>query len=235
MIASSEHHNRLIPLSDNATNKMTTQASVWPQPLMPDQENVASSTGDVPLKEYISVRGHSDSIVPSCRVTREKNLEINSFAGISNGKRTSAMNKTAILPLHVRARQNLRLPSFKALGIASRLPDALLTPPDESTIQFRKPAPPSYFSRSSSFPTSIPKTPSSDLTDFALNMGNVLSTEASSSTQPAVPTAETEGMETEPDRSGPMSSSSEEEELPPNYPGWLVEAVEAVGKLRRSR
>ena len=214
---------------------MTTQASVRPQPLMPDQENVASSTGNVPLKNNISIRGHSDSIVPSCRASREKKLELNSFAGISNGKRTAAMNKTAISPLHVRARQNLRLPSFKALGIASRLPDALLTPPDESTIQFRKPAPPSYFSRSSSFPPSIPKTPSPDLTDFALNMDNVLSTQSSSSTQPAVPIAETEGMETEPYGSGPMSSSSEEEELPPNYPGWLVEAVEAVGKSHRSR
>jgi len=234
MIASSID-NPLNHSSDNATNKMTTEASVWPQPLMPNRENVASSIGETSLKGCRSTRGYSDSLVPNCLASKENKLESDNFAGLAiNDRASSSTNHETglLLPLHMKARQNLQLPSFKSLGIASRLPDALLTPPDESIFELGKPATLSHFSRSSSFPPSMPKTPSPDLTDFASEVGYTLTTSrAPSSTQPTMPTTEPEGNADEEDGTGPISSSSEDEEYLPEPPGWLTEAVEPVGKF----
>lgn len=54
--------------------------------------------------------------------------------------------------------------------------------------------------------------------------------EASSSTQPAK--AATEALDTvEEEGTGPMGSSSEDGDVDPARAGWIVDAVEAAGKL----
>ncbi|KAL9634342.1 MAG: hypothetical protein Q9164_004142 [Protoblastenia rupestris] len=67
----------------------------------------------------------------------------------------------------MKAKQELRLPSFRSLGIAAPHPSALLTPPDENTLRDLPSAPTSTTNhpRSLSFPqAALPKTP--DLVDL---------------------------------------------------------------------
>lgn len=237
MIASNTAVNLFDLTLDNATAKMTMQASVRPQPPMPDQENVASSIGEAPPKGGLAVRGYSDSLVPSCLASQEKKSELEDPMGLANNDRSTAgnMQETGLLSPQVKPRFHLHLPSFKSLGIASRLPDTLLTPPDESTTESGKPAPLSYFNRSSSFPPSMPKTPSPDINDLAPNIINMLTLAGTANmTQAAISAAETGVIEHEQEGTGPLSSSSEEDPLPDHdHPGWLMEALEAVGKSSR--
>lgn len=201
---------------------------------MPDQENVASSIGEPPSKGGMCIRGYSDSVVPSCLASQENKLEHGNLAGLANKDRASASTVQGtglLLPQHVKARLNLHLPSFKSLGIASRLPNALLTPPDENISEFEKPAPLSCFNRSSSFPPSMPKTPSPDITDLSSNMSNMLSlTAATNNTHAATPAAPTEVNKSDQDGTGPLSPSGEEDPvMDSDHPGWIAEALEAVG------
>ena len=83
----------------------------------------------------------------------------------------------------------------------------------------------------------MPKTPSPDPNHNAVILGNNISaTEASGSTQAAMPATEKEGKgkgkgkekEEEDACAGAMSSSSDEDDTLPDRAGWLADAVNAV-------
>ena len=130
------------------------------------------------------------------------------------------------------ARENLQLPCFQALGIASRPPAALLTPPDETTFDLKPILPPSLTSRSSSYPPpNMPKTPSPERSDFAAILDNDLSnTVAPDATQPDIAPINPQET-TEEQGTGPTSSSSEDEDVDPAHAAWIVHAIDAVGML----
>ena len=206
---------------------------------MPDQMN----DPPCPMQHAVSkngfnVRGYSDSVVPTSRATEYNKQNVlhlatrlqNAFAA----EGTYGPTDTS-LP-SVRPRQNFQLPSFQSLGIASRTPDAPLTPPDESTIQLQQFSQPFFISRTSSFPpTSMPKHPVTDKPHLApLRANEPPTTDASGCTQSATPTAEVEATEKgkEEDGEGLTSSSSEEDELTPEQDRWLLDAAHAVGKFQ---
>ena len=218
---------------------MTMQASARPQPFIPDQDNVACSRREAVPKDCINIRGYSDSLIPSFRSSGVKDEEIYDLAvPLQTDLVAAGLQPEHIPPLNMKARHNLQLPSFKTLGIASRLPDALLTPPDEATIDFERPLLPNSISRSSSYPPSnMPKTPSPDRNHDAVILGNKISaTEASGSTRAAMPATEKEGKGKEKGKekeeegacAGAMSSSSDEDDTLPDRAGWLADAVNAV-------
>ena len=220
---------------------MTTKASARPQPLVPDTD-VASSIQDMPSKACSSSRGYSDSEVPSCRASGEKKYHIADFGppGRNNlaAAAIQASNMHSLPPL-VKCRQHLQLPSFRSLGISSRIPDALLTPPDETTIYdcMTTPPPTSFpsASRRSSYPTIImPKTPSPDRSDFTSMLGQVVTaseaptTTASNYQSLAVSEAQAGDAEHGTD---PTRSDSEDSDAVPGQFGWLKEATDALGEL----
>ena len=202
---------------------------------MPNQDNVACSRRGAVLKGGLNSRGYSDSVVPCFRSSHSEGQKFRDEAvALQKDLAGAAVDQPGDIPqLNMKARQNLQLPSFNFLGIASRLPDALLTPPDEATIDFQGHAQPNLISRSSSYPSSnIPKTPSPERPDFTVTPSNNMSTtEASGSTERAAPATESESKEKEQeeDGEGTMSSSSEEEDTLPDQAGWLVDAANVVG------
>lgn len=217
---------------------MIMQAPARPQPFMPNQDNVACSPTKAIPKDVVNTRGYSDSVVPSFRSSRVKDEEVYDLAGpLQNDLVAAGIHPEHIPPLIMKARRTLQLPSFKTLGIASRLPDALLTPPDEATINLERPALQNSISRSSSFPPSnMPKTPSSDRNENEVIVANSMSTtEASGSTQAVKPATEDKGKEKEKKEGpeGPMSSSSDEDDALSDRAGWLTDPVNAVGTFQR--
>ena len=166
-------------LQGDAPNMITTPSA---RPLMPCQ-NIEPFSEPIPLKEYPTNRGYSDSEIPSCRATRAKKHDIYHLNGLSHNNLAAPVSNDLGAPVldadakqtepqHVKTRGNLQLPSFKTLGISSRLPAALLTPPDESILDLRPVSPPNLISRSSSQPPpNMLKTPSPDRGDFLLLPG----------------------------------------------------------------
>ena len=216
---------------------MTKQVSAPPQPFMPDQMNDPSCPMQHAVsKDRFNVRGYSDSAVPTSRATEHNNPKILHLATrLQNALAAEGTYGPADNPLHnVKPHQNFQLPSFQVLGIASRTPDAPLTPPDESIIQFQQLSHPTFISRTSSFPpTSMPKHPVADHPHLApLRDNEPPATDASGCTQSATPAAEAgaTGKGKEEDGEGLTSSSSDEDELPPEQARWLLEAANAVGK-----
>ena len=139
------------------------------------------------------------------------------------------------------ARENLRLPSFKSLGIALPHPDHLLTPPDEPDIGLFHP-----FSLPQQAAAHIPRS-APVVTDFSLASVNQTTPPQDSDAPPqessineaTTPTVEpahsvdTMGQDissiTEPALVRQSSSSSEEDT--PRGPLWLERAVDAVGRF----
>lgn len=220
---------------------MTTKASARPQSLMPDQV-VASSTEGIPPIACLNSRGYSDSELPSCRASGHKKHHICAFAApVLNDLNAPANRSTDMysLPPLVKCRQHLQLPSFRLLGISSRVPDALLTPPDETTIQdcMATPTPTSFPSamRRSSYPAiSMPKTPSPDRSDFTSVLGHVTTaSEAPTTTATNHPNQAGSDAQAGNAEHGtdPMSSDSEDSDTVPGQFDWLKEATDALGKL----
>lgn len=211
---------------------MTTKASARPQLPIPSQ-NVASAVQEVPC---FSARGYSDSVIPSRRTTmmnEQKMYDPNAMSTIGLVASPIATANMPLLPRFVKSRQNLRLPSFKSLGISSRIPDALLTPPDETTILDWSHPPPtsSIISRTSSLTSGVvPKTPSPDRTDISSVLGNMnTASEAPASTQLTMATTEAHADENE-DGVAPMSSDSEGSNH--DYSNdWLIGTTQALRKL----
>lgn len=222
------------PSQDDIPGTITMSASVLPQPVISSQE-MASLIEHSPSKDLVNLRGYSDSAITSCRMIMSKERQFTD----SNGCLYHAVADSSPQPrckpqqpIQVKARGTLQLPSFKTLGISSRIPDALLTPPDESIIDLKPDTTPSLFFRSSSYPpTNMPKTPSPECSDFTSLLSNNLSTaEASSASQPSMASIEPQATK-EKQGTGPSSSSSEDEDVDAARTGWLVDAVETAGMV----
>lgn len=221
---------------------MTTKAWAHPQSLVPDQD-VAGSIDEMSAKAGLNSRGYSDSEIPSCKASGEKKYHICDFAApIQGDLAASAVQTTNMhsLPSLVKTRQqHLQLPSFKSLGISSRVPDALLTPPDETIIYdlMEAPAPtsfPSAFRRSSYPALNMPKTPSPDRPDFSSVLGHVATASEASATntsnQPSL--SETQAGNREPG-TDPSRSDSEGSDAVSGQFDWLKEATDALGGLHQ--
>lgn len=216
---------------------MTTKASARPQPLLPDQD-VASSIEDIPSKACLNSRGYSDSELPNCRASGEKKRHICDLAApvINDFAVDVQTTNMQSLPALVKGSRHLQLPSFESLGISSYIPDALLTPPDETTIHdsMASASPtsfPSGFRRSSYPAINMPKTPSPDRSDFTSMLGHVATaSEAPNTTAPNHPDlpisrAQVGNAEHETD---PTRSDSEGSDAGPGQFDWLKEAADAL-------
>ena len=223
---------------------MTAKAGARPQMLVPDQDAI-SSVGGMSSKAGACYRGYSDSELPSCRASVEKKYHICDFAvPVPNDLSVAALQTTDMdsLPPPAKGRQNLQLPSFKSLGISSRVPDALLTPPDEAIIHdYMKTPPPTSFPsacRRSSFPAiNMPKTPSPDHSDFASSFGSIATASEASATDasshPTVAIAESSAGYVE-HGIDPSRSDSEGSDTVPGQFDWLKEALDALGELYKT-
>ena len=224
---------------------MTTKAWARSQPLVPHQ-HVDSSIEEMPLKSSLTSRGYSDSEIPSCKASGEKKYHICHLAAPVRNDLVAALdqstNMNSVPPLVKYRQQHLQLPSFTSLGISSRVPDALLTPPDETIIlDMMTTPPPTSFpsaSRRSSYPAlNMPKTPSPDRPDFTSVLGHVATaseasaTDASNRASRAVSGAQTGNAEHGTD---PSESDSEGSDALSGQFDWLKEAIDALGKLHES-
>lgn len=220
---------------------MTTNASARPQPFLLDQD-VASSMDGMSSKACLNPRGYSDSEVPSCTASEEKQYHIGDFvAPVLNDLADAAIQTTDMhwLPPLVKGREHLQLPSFRALGISSRIPDALLTPPDETIIHdwMATPTPTSFpsASRRSSYPAiNMPKTPSPDHSDFTSVLGHIATaSEASNAAASNPPNLAGSGAQAGDAEYGtdPMRSDSESSDAVPGQFDWLKDATDALGEL----
>ncbi|KAG8528249.1 uncharacterized protein KY384_007166 [Bacidia gigantensis] len=100
-------------------------------------ENLSNVSGTIPPP--LTERGHSDSVVPSCRLSPDKQEQVLSHASPSlttqlhrSTKATEDIESPTISS-RLKNKQDLRLPPFQSLGITSQTsgPTALLTPPEE--------------------------------------------------------------------------------------------------------
>ena len=150
-------------------------------------------------------------IVPSCD---------NSMAGTINIES----------PLKCKGRQQLRLPSFKALGIAVPHPDHLLTPPEEPDQFAWKPhSQPLPHLQDFDIPRSIPLEVSKLTPEDEPTMAAPLDSEGLISSNNPATLPEVLAVVSEDPEMRPTSSSSEEDS--PGGPTWLEHAIDAVGKL----
>lgn len=141
----------------------------------------------------------------------------------------SAGTVEAASPIKGKGRRDLRLPSFKGLGIAIPHPDNLLTPPEEPDQISWHPHPHSQpLPRLQDFdiPRSIPShvasmTPEDDQTMVAPHESEGLGSGKNTTISTAL-----EAVPEVPEM-GPTSSSSEEDS--PGGPTWLEHAIDAVG------
>lgn len=220
--------------TSNAPAAVTKMAPALPRPSLP-AKTMTSLPESQPSVGYIPTRGYSDSAVPGCRATAVKERGNCSHLGTSQTglvEDVSESGLTLTQSIHVKPRPNFQLPCFGTLGISSRFQHALLTPPDEAIVEFQPAIPPALIPRSSSYPpTNIPKSPSPEYSDLAAILGRDPSVNvASSAAHPAI--IATEALDTvEEEGTGPMSSSSEDEDVGPARGGWIVDAVEVAGKL----
>jgi len=218
----------------NASAAVTKMAPALPRPSLPAKQ-MTSLPESQPSMGYMTTRGYSDSAVPGCRATAVKERGDYGHLGLSQTGLVEVVSESGLTltqSIHVKSRPNFQLPCFRTLGISSRFPHALLTPPDEAIVEFKPAIPPGLIPRSSSYPPiNIPKTPSPECNDLAAILGRDPSANAASSTAPPAIVA-TETLDTvEEEGAGPMSSSSEDEDVGPARGGWIVDAVEVAGKL----
>ena len=224
---------------------MNTKTSAPSEPLVPDPNLANSIKGEGILsKACLNSRGYSDSELPSCRASGEKNYHLCDFAApVLNDLAAAATQVTAMHSLQppVKCRQHLQLPSFRSLGISSRVPDALLTPPDETTIHdmMTNPPPTSFpsASRRSSYPAiNMPKTPSPDRSDFTPMLGHVIT----ASEAPNTATSDHATLAISEAQAGNAEhgivlrrSDSEGSDAVPGLFDWLKEATDALGELHQ--
>ena len=224
---------------------MTTKAWARSQPLVPHQ-HVACSIEEMPSKGSLTSRGYSDSEIPSCKASGEKKYHICHLAAPVRNDLVAALdqstNMNSLPPLVKFRQQHLQLPSFTSLGISSRVPDALLTPPDEIIIHdMMTTPPPTSFpsaSRRSSYPAvNMPKTPSPDRPDFTSVLGHVATASEASATDPSnqASLAVSEGQAGNAEHgTDPSESDSEGSDALSGQFDWLKEATDALGKLHES-
>ena len=194
---------------------------------------MASSIEHARATQSMSSRGCSDSAI-SCHLST-----MGEICGVHESSACLpdvAVTRTAQprwklqqRPIQVKAKGNLHLPCFKTLGISSRLPNALLTPPDESIIGFQPDTAPNLIPRSLSYPpANMPKTPSPDRSDFATALNTEFAaSQASSSTLPSVAPMEPQ-VSIENQGTVAPNLSGDDENVDTTRTGWLVDATEAA-------
>ncbi|KAL6715309.1 hypothetical protein ACLMJK_007574 [Lecanora helva] len=202
--------------------------------------DVVSSHENPQSKECSTIRGYSDSQVPTSRASKEKEQTFYSFnVGLNAGSAGSHNDPTisgrqsgpqSIAPLRVKVRENLKLPCFQKLGISSRVPDPLFTPPDEAPDPLAT-LPPTSIPRSSSYPQSnMPNTPSPDRSEVRESLTEVppgsqaSATESPSPNQPMVNLSEL-SISGNVMISQSQNPSEEREDSDLDHPTWAVEAV----------
>ncbi len=209
------------------------------------EDNVATVTEPLPTKGHIGERGYSDSVVPSCRLSATKQLQMSDdgehiLKRLPTSQLDGASGRGAIsLSERVRAARNLHLPSFASLGIAVPHPSALLTPPEDglcaglplspSSLAPLPPISPLGHPRSSSFPQSnAPRTP--ELFEMSVSSA----TFGSSSTIPQASAAQHQVQDSTLPRQLSMTTipATEGVDTTVERVSWIAEAVDLVGELR---
>ena len=203
---------------------------------MPDHNiNEACPLQEAVSKDCFNIRGFSDSAVPICRATERNDQKSHALAVRLQNVLASTARELVNGSAHtVKTRRTFQLPSFHALGIASRHQEAPLTPPDEGTVELQGLALPALMSRTSSFPPSnmLKYSVPENAQVLALAVNNLPNADASEYAPSATPTVQPESKEKgkEDDGEGPRSSSGDEDDLPHDQARWLLEAADAVGK-----
>ena len=152
--------------------------------------------------------------------------------GTTGGSSAKAINTE--LPHKCKDRQDLRLPSFKALGIAVPHPDHLLTPPEEPDYVAWHPLSQPLPERQDYEPLQGFSRPTAGMTpEDDQNMAVPLDSEGINSEYSAAATLGSLDIAEEDDTAGrPNSSSSEEESA--GGPVWIEHAIDAVGRSSSS-
>ncbi len=141
----------------NEPNAITVQATLRSQVPLPDR-NVAMM-GVEPSVEITdgSERGFSPLVVAEQPLHVKENIEHAELLGYSDLRskksiwqnsplsrqtdKAKGTHRSLSVPSHMKPRQQLRLPSFKSLGLSPLYPEALLTPPDEASLIHWTPSP----------------------------------------------------------------------------------------------
>jgi len=209
------------------------------------EDHVATVTEPLPAKGHIGERGYSDSVVPSCRLSATKQLQMSEggehiLKPLPTSQLDGASGRGAIsLSERVRAARNLCLPSFTSLGIAVPHPSALLTPPEDglcaglplspSSLAPLPPISPLGHPRSSSFPQSnAPRTP--ELFEMSVSSA----TFGSSSVIPQASAAQHQVQDSILPSQLSMTTMPAIEVVDTTVEpvSWVAEAVDLVGELR---
>ena len=200
-------------------------------------QNESSVNSIVPALVSLTERGYSDSVVPSSRMSSEKQQGIlcHDLPAVTLPPLapTGPLESTEITPSQLRRKaiQDLRLPSFQALGIAAPTlhPAALLTPPDESALPNDSVPSITYLSqpRSHSVPrTTMPQTP-----EWAdIDAAPTPTVEGATPRQEAIPLPEAGGQESDIE---PLSDSAVEVSgSQAILNAWVIECVNILGEIR---
>lgn len=233
---------------DNEIWPITSSEVFWRMPEQPHSA-MASTSAELPPPDQPGMpRSSSDSVVVSSRRPRTNNavgVGMTSKAENHNVRHDNvavhtleqgtlffAMRASTLsnLPTHInKARHQLRLPSFHALGIANPFPTSIPTPPDEPILLDWAS---SGLHRAQATPTSVPSvpvvtqssnTPQSPFLRSLIHMAsNDTPTQGAvgSFISPSVPSAQSQG-------SG-SSDSSTATEVASNMP-WLDGTIAAIG------
>ena len=144
-------------------------------------------------------------------------------------EKAKGTHRSLSAPSDVKPRQQLRLPSFKPLGISQLYPDALLTPPDEASLIHWTPSPLGMSDPPTSQTASEPTGMVSRATrpEASVLSGSIAEENTNTPTSvPAVP-----AIAVHKDEKGDEGSASGSDEAP-EAPSWIESARQAIGTLR---
>ena len=138
-----------------------------------------------------------------------------------------ATHRSLSVPSTVRPRQQLRLPSFKSLGITPLYPDALLTPPDEASLIHWTPSPlglpdPPLRQSSTAF--------TGEHSTAAMSEAPILNDSIAEGHSAPAPAAAAPLVSERKDEQGDRGSTSSSDEAP-EPTSWIETVAEAIGTL----
>ena len=230
---------------DHEAFAITTQATVRSQSRLHDRSVAVMSKECSIERMNMNERGFSSSVGAESPLHVEKLIEHTEQLGCPDLRskksiwQNSSMSRRAdnvkgthrslSVPSNVKPRQQLRLPSFKSLGIATPYPDALLTPPDEASLIHWKPPtlgmsdpPTSQPSRELVGMDSRVAMPEAPTFSGSVPEGNT-SAPSSAAAPPLITVHK--------DEKGDGGSTSSSDEAP-ETPSWIERATQVVGRLR---
>lgn len=226
----------------NESFAITTQATLRSQVPLPDPNVTIMRVESATKRTNLDGRASSLSVDAEYPLHVEKNIEhaeplgcldLRSKKSIwQNGSLSRQLDKakgtqrSLSVPSHVKSRQQLRLPSFKSLGIAPSYPDALLTPPDEASLIHWTPSPLAMSDLPISQPSSQPTGMVSQATmpEAPVFSGSIA--EAGSNAQTSAPAASL--IPVHKDEKGDEGSASSSDEAP-ETPSWIEAVTRAIG------